>query len=134
MRIVLAAGCFDMFHVAHLRYLQNARALGDYLVVSVTRDRFVGKGDGRPIIPEDERLEIVQGLSCVNDARLYNDGFDAIKDFKPDIFCKGDDWKQRGLPQHITDYCKQHGIEIAFTAANPHVTTGKLIERVSQCA
>src|SRR3990167_3597394 len=133
MRVVLAAGCFDLFHVAHLRYLQQARAMGDYLIVSVTMDKFVDKGEGRPIIPEAERLEIVQGLSCVDEARLYRDGVDAMRELKPDIFCKGDDWKQRGLPAEITDFCASNGIKIAFTNPNPHVTTGKVIERL-KCA
>lgn len=133
MRIVLAAGCFDLFHVAHLRYLQNAKAMGDYLVVSVTRDKYVGKGEGRPIIHEVERLEIVSALRCVDEARLYCDGVDALKEWNPSIFCKGDDWKQRGLPAEITDYCAQNGIQIAFTNPNPHITTGKVIERL-KCA
>jgi rfaE bifunctional protein nucleotidyltransferase chain/domain len=137
MRIVLASGCFDMFHVAHLRYLQNARAMGDYLVVSVTRDKFVGKGEGRPIIPEAERLEIVQSLNCVDQAILYNNGYDALKEWKPDIFCKGDDWRQDwrkpSIPDEIKDFCKKNGIQISFTPPNPQ-TTSNIIERVRQCA
>lgn len=134
MKIVLAAGCFDMFHVAHLRYLQNAKAMGDYLVVSVTRDRFVGKGEGRPIIPEDERLEIVQSLKCVDDARLYNNGYDALKDWKPNVFCKGDDWKNIPLPAWVHEFCIESGITMAFAPPNAHITTSNLIERIRQCA
>lgn len=104
--------------------------MGDYLIVSVTLDKHVGKGAGRPIIPQDERVEIIRGLKCVDEAWLYPDGVDALKAIKPDIFCKGDDWKQRGLPAEITDFCAENGIKIAFTPPNPHVTTGKVIERL----
>ena len=133
MKLVLAAGCFDLFHVAHLRYLQEARSMGDLLVVSVTMDKYVGKGEGRPFIPQAERLEIVQGLSCVSHAALYACGLDALKELKPNIFCKGDDWRIRGIPDDITGYCEKNNIEIAFTKPNPHVTTGKLFERI-KCA
>jgi cytidyltransferase-like protein len=134
MRVVLAAGCFDLFHVAHLRYLENAAKMGDCLVVSVTRDAFVGKGPGRPVIPQEERLEIVQavvrGLGVPGVAALYDDGLDALKECKPSIFCKGDDWRVRGIPKEITDYCEKNGIEIRFTKPNPHVTTGKIAEKI----
>jgi D-glycero-beta-D-manno-heptose 1-phosphate adenylyltransferase len=133
MRVVLAAGCFDLFHVAHLRYLEQAKAMGDYLMVSVTEDKNVGKGPNRPVIPERERLEIVQGLRCVDEAFLYPDGVDALMQKRPQIFVKGHDWKVRGLPPSITRFCAQNGIEIRFTDPNPHVTTGKVIERL-KCA
>ena len=134
MRLVLAAGCFDLFHVAHLRYLQNAARLGDQLVVSVTKDNGVGKGEGRPIIPEKERLEVVQavlkGFDCPSKAALFEDGFDALKKWQPDIFAKGHDWKVRGIPKHIKDYCRANGIRIVFTKPNPKPTTGGIIERI----
>jgi bifunctional ADP-heptose synthase (sugar kinase/adenylyltransferase) len=95
-------------------------------------DKYVGKGEGRPIIPEADRLEIIKGLSCVDEARLYPDGVVALKEIVPNIFCKGDDWKQRGLPKEITDFCIEKDIRIVFTNPNPHVTTGKVIERL-QC-
>lgn len=135
MRVVLTAGCFDLFHVAHLRYLQNASALGDRLIVSVTMDEYVGKGPGRPVVPQEERLEIVRaivrGFDCESEVDLYRCGIEALKKWKPDVFCKGDDWKVRGLPDEITSYCKQNGIEIAFTKPNPQ-TTGNIIKRL-QC-
>lgn len=132
MRLVLACGCFDLFHVAHLRYLEQAKAMGDYLFVSVTMDAFVGKGDGRPVIPEAERLEIVRALRCVDEARLYRDGYDALKELKPAVFCKGDDWRQ-GIPQEILEFGAANNIRIAFTKANSHVTTTNLIKRL-KCA
>lgn len=127
--VVLAAGCFDLLHVAHLRYLEQARAMGDYLIVSVTKDKYVGKGDGRPVIPEEERLELVRGLRCVDEAWLYDDGVIALRELRPAIFCKGDDWRERGLPLEITQFCSQNDIQIKFTKPNA-VTTSKLIERL----
>ena len=133
MKTVLAAGCFDLFHVAHLRYLQNAAKLGDMLVVSVTKDNGVKKGDGRPIIPEKQRLEIVRavlkGIAASAKAELFDDGVDALPYWRPDIFAKGHDWKLRGIPKHVKNYCKKNGIKIVFTKPNPKPTTGSIIER-----
>ena len=136
MRVVLAAGCFDLFHVAHLRYLKHAAMLGDHLVVSVTKNDGVNKGPSRPIIDEKERLEIVStiinGLHPMAKAYLYDDGFDALKDWKPDIFVKGHDWKMRGIPKHIKAYCRDNGIEIVYTKPNPVPTTGSIIKRIKR--
>ncbi|HEV2829844.1 MAG TPA: adenylyltransferase/cytidyltransferase family protein, partial [Pyrinomonadaceae bacterium] len=67
-RIVLANGCFDVLHAGHVRYLEGARALGDVLVVAINSDFQVGrlKGEGRPILPERERAELVASLEAVD--------------------------------------------------------------------
>src|SRR5918997_1472147 len=67
-RIVLANGCFDILHVGHVRYLEGARALGDLLVVGINSDAQVRalKGDGRPLVPERERAELVAALRAVD--------------------------------------------------------------------
>src|SRR5947199_5501459 len=75
-RVVLANGCFDLLHVGHIRYLQAARLLGELLVVGINSDRAVRilKGEGRPVMPESERAEILAALSCVD----YVTVFDAL--------------------------------------------------------
>ena len=120
--IVLGVGCFDLIHVAHKRHLEQASKWGD-LVVGVTKDSGVNK-PGRPIIKESERLEMVKALKFVSDARLCFDSLDALKQWHPDIFVKGADYRKKGLLDSEIEFCKQNGIEIRFTDPNPQTTTG----------
>ena len=128
--MILAVGCFDLLHVGHVRHLEQASDMGE-LVVGVTRDQYVGKA-GRPIIPESERLELIKSLRFVSDAKLCNDSIDALIMFEPDIFCKGADYRNKGLLDSEIEYCKAHEIEIRFTKPNPQTTT-QIIERI-RCA
>ena len=131
MRVVLCCGVFDLLHVAHIRHLKQAAEFGDRLVVGVTKDEFVGKM-GRPIIPQDERLEIILALRFVNNARLCRNSIEALKYWNPHVFCKGYDYKKKGLLDEEIKYCARHGIEIIHTKHNPQTTTG-IIERI-KCA
>src|SRR5512139_531648 len=95
-KLVFTNGCFDILHAGHVRYLNQARALGDALVVAVNSDRSVReiKGPGRPIIPEMERAEVLTALACVDFVFLFDDPtpqrvIDAIV---PDVLVKGADW------------------------------------------
>lgn len=125
--IVLACGCFDLLHAGHKRHLEQAATFGD-VVVGVTRDAHVGK-PGRPIIPEDERLELVRSLRCVTDARLCNDSLDALAQYQPDFFVKGADYRKKGLLDSEVAFCERNGVEIRFTAPNPQTTSG-IIQRI----
>ncbi len=96
-KLVFTNGCFDILHAGHVRYLNQARALGDALVVAVNSDRSVRKikGPGRPIVPEMERAEILTALACVDFVFLFDDPtpqrvIDAIV---PDVLVKGADWR-----------------------------------------
>src|SRR2546428_2655972 len=94
--IVFTNGVFDLLHPGHVRYLQQARALGDALIVGVNSDRSVRaiKGPSRPIVTEDERAEVLAALACV-DAVVVFDGdtpHDLIAALQPDVLVKGDDW------------------------------------------
>ena len=111
---VLANGVFDILHVGHVLYLEQARDMGGYLYAAVTRDAFVNKGPHRPVNYQDDRLMVVRALRCVNDAFLCNDPLDALQMVKPDIFVKGKDYIGK-IEQRHADYCKAHGIEIRFT-------------------
>lgn len=97
--------------------------MGTLLVVGVTKDAFVGKGPGRPIIKEDDRLEMVRGLACVFAAELCENSIEAMEHWKPSIFCKGNDRKETGLLREEIAYCESHGIEIRFTKPNPQHST-----------
>jgi D-beta-D-heptose 7-phosphate kinase/D-beta-D-heptose 1-phosphate adenosyltransferase len=95
-KLVFTNGCFDILHVGHVRYLNQARSLGDALVVAVNSDRSVRaiKGSSRPIIPEAERAEVLSALACVDFVFVFDDPtpkrvIDAIV---PDVLVKGADW------------------------------------------
>jgi rfaE bifunctional protein nucleotidyltransferase chain/domain len=102
--IALANGVFDLFHVGHLRYLQGARAEADLLVVAVNSDasaRRLGKGPGRPVVPEAERAEIVAGLACVDHVVLFDDAdvVPIIRALRPDVQVKGTDYTPDTIPE-----------------------------------
>jgi rfaE bifunctional protein nucleotidyltransferase chain/domain len=95
-RVVFTSGCFDLLHVGHLRGLEQARALGDVLVVALNSDASVRrlKGEGRPIVPARQRAELLAGLECVDWVILFrgSDPSNAIAAIRPDVLAKGGDW------------------------------------------
>jgi rfaE bifunctional protein nucleotidyltransferase chain/domain len=97
-RIVQAHGCFDLLHPGHLRYLEAAKAKGDWLVVSVTADRYVDKGPGRPLFAAELRAEMLAGMACV-DAVVINDAPTAeplIRAIRPHVYVKGEEYAHGG--------------------------------------
>ena len=101
--VVLANGCFDLFHVGHLRYLAAAREIGDVLVVGVNSDEQARrlKGEGRPVMPEDERAELVAGLRCVDIVTIFREPTvtELILDIRPDFHAKGTDYTADSVPE-----------------------------------
>ncbi len=95
MNTVLAHGCFDLLHLGHIRHLQEARKLGDRLVVSVTGDEYVSKGIGRPHFSEEQRSTALRALGCVDQVVICRapDATSVISEIKPQIYVKGVDYK-----------------------------------------
>ena len=95
-RIVFTNGCFDLLHIGHIRYLEEAKALGDVLVVGVNSDSSVRKlkGPKRPVLTEEERTEILSGLGCVDYITIFDerDPLKLITSLHPDVLVKGGDW------------------------------------------
>ena len=95
--IVFTNGVFDLLHPGHVRYLQQARALGDALIVGVNSDRSVQaiKGPSRPIVPEDERAEVLSALACVDAVVVFDADtpHDLIAALQPDVLVKGADYR-----------------------------------------
>jgi rfaE bifunctional protein nucleotidyltransferase chain/domain len=95
-RLVFTNGCFDLLHVGHVRYLTQARALGDALAIGLNSDDSIRrlKSAGRPVTPESERAEILAALDCVNYVSIFDEDTarDIISDVRPAIYCKGGDW------------------------------------------
>lgn len=96
-KIVFTNGCFDILHVGHIRYLEEAKALGDYLVVGVNSDASVKalKGPSRPVNSELDRVEILCALKAVDGAIIFSeaDPYNLIREIQPDVLVKGGDWK-----------------------------------------
>jgi D-beta-D-heptose 7-phosphate kinase/D-beta-D-heptose 1-phosphate adenosyltransferase len=100
-RIVFTNGCFDLIHVGHTRYLEEAKKLGDILIVAVNSDQSVRaiKGNKRPIIPEEERAEVLAALHCVDFVVIFDepDPLNIISSLKPDVLVKGGDWGEDAI-------------------------------------
>jgi len=95
-KVVFTNGCFDILHVGHVRYLKDAKALGDYLVIALNSDRSVKglKGSKRPIVPQTERAEVLASLGSVDFVTIFDepDPYNVINELKPDFLVKGGDW------------------------------------------
>ena len=109
-RVTLANGNFDLLHVGHVRYLRGAKALGGKLVVAINSDESVRtlKGEGRPIMPEQERAEIVAALADVDAVVIFPelDVRPIIREIRPDIQAKGTDYTADSVPERdtVTEY------------------------------
>jgi D-glycero-beta-D-manno-heptose 1-phosphate adenylyltransferase len=103
-QIVLANGCFDLLHVGHIRYLHGAKSLGGKLIVGMNSDSSVRrlKGKGRPLMPAEERAEIVAALAAVDAVVIFDepDVRSLIREFRPDIQAKGTDYTPDSVPEH----------------------------------
>jgi len=95
-RVVFTNGCFDLLHPGHIRSLETARALGDVLIVGMNSDESVRrlKGEGRPVIPAQERAEILASLECVDAVVIFDELTPqrVVAELLPDVLVKGGDW------------------------------------------
>jgi rfaE bifunctional protein nucleotidyltransferase chain/domain len=105
-RVVLANGCFDLLHVGHVRYLTAARGLGDALVVGLNSDASVRrlKGPGRPVMPADERAELIGALAAVDLVVVFDEDSaeTLIARLRPDVHAKGTDYTEESVPERAT--------------------------------
>jgi len=116
MVVVVTSGYFDPLHIGHLRLLEEAKKLGDYLCVIVNNDQQAKLKKGKPFMPEKERLAIIEALKPVDDVFLSIDTDKTIREtlraIKPQIFAKGGDSTIDNVPE--LDICKELGIEVVF--------------------
>jgi rfaE bifunctional protein nucleotidyltransferase chain/domain len=129
-KVVFANGCFDLLHVGHIRYLQNARALGDALILGINSDASVAalKGKGRPLQTQLERAEILASMDCVDYVLLFDaltvDGL--LKELRPDIHVKGTDYTQATVPERET--VRAYGGQVAIAGDPKDHSTRDLIK------
>ena len=132
MTIVLCHGVFDMLHAGHVEHLRQARAMGDFLIVSVVPDRFVTK-PGRPIYKEDERLTLLRAMKgIVNIATLCDaPGPEmVIRSSRPHLYVRGSEYRGRAMPED--GVLRELGVEVRYTESVPP-TTSQILQRI-ECA
>ena len=130
--IVFTNGCFDVLHVGHIRYLQQARRMGDRLVVAINTDDSVRrlKGPSRPVQPEQDRAEILAGLECVDYVVSFDEDtpITVIECLEPDVLVKGADWPlDRIVGREVVE---RAGGRVATITYVEGVSTTALIERI----
>lgn len=130
--IVFTNGVFDLLHPGHLRYLQQARAFGDALIVGVNSDRSTraNKGPGRPIIPEAERAEVLAALACVDGVVVFDEDtpHELISAIQPDVLVKGADWAENAVVGRAV--VEARGGRVVRVPIEPGYSTTKIIEKV----
>ncbi len=132
-RIAFANGCFDVLHVGHVRYLQGARAQGDVLVVGVNSDRAVRelKGEGRPLLPEAARAELVAALACVDYVIVFDErtAEAILRDLRPHVQCKGTDYSAETVPER--DVMREIGGEVRIVGDPKDHSTRELLAEIA---
>jgi rfaE bifunctional protein nucleotidyltransferase chain/domain len=132
-KIVLANGCFDLFHVGHIRYLAGARSLGDCLIVGINSDEQVRKlkGENRPFMPEGERAEIISAVRFVDFVTIFNEPTveELIRAIRPDFHAKGTDYTTETVPER--EIVKEYGGRVAIVGDPKDHSSTELIKVVS---
>ena len=131
-RIVFTNGCFDLLHLGHIRYLEEARRLGDILVVGVNSDRSVRnlKGPKRPILHEEERAEILSSLGSVDFVIVFDEPtpFELISSLLPHVLVKGGDWTKENIVGK--EVVERSGGEVVLLPFVEGSSTSNLIETI----
>jgi rfaE bifunctional protein nucleotidyltransferase chain/domain len=133
-KIVLANGCFDLFHVGHIRYLGGAKDLGDCLIVGINSDAQVRKlkGENRPFMPEMERAEIVAALRFVDYVTIFDEPTveNLIRAVRPDFHAKGTDYTIETVPER--EIVREIGGQTAIVGDPKDHSSTALIEKVGR--
>ena len=133
--VVLTNGCFDILHVGHLRYLEEARRLGR-LIVAINSDASTRrlKGESRPIVPEADRAELLASLRCVDLVTIFDEltAEETLEAIRPDVYVKGADYgpAARPLPEAIV--AEKIGTRVALIPLVENRSTTALIETIRQ--
>jgi D-glycero-beta-D-manno-heptose 1-phosphate adenylyltransferase len=131
-RIVFTNGVFDLLHPGHVRYLQDARALGDLLIVGLNADESVrrNKGPGRPITPQDERAEVLAALASVDAVVVFLEETpaDIIRSLQPDILVKGAGWPADQIVGR--DTVEARGGRVVLIPIEQGYSTKSIVERI----
>jgi rfaE bifunctional protein nucleotidyltransferase chain/domain len=131
-RIALTNGCFDLLHLGHIRSLEHAASLGDVLIVGINSDDSVKalKGADRPLLPADERAEMIAALGCVDLVTIFSEltAEALVRAVKPDVYVKGADYGEAPLPEAAV--VRGYGGQIELVPLVPGLSTSSIIERM----
>jgi len=131
-RIVFTNGVYDLLHRGHVEYLEEARALGDRLVVGINSDASVRrlKGPTRPIVTQDERAELIAALACVDLAVVFEDDtpLALIEAVAPDVLVKGADWAADAIVGR--EFVEAHGGRVERIALREGLSTSAIVQRI----
>jgi len=132
-RLVFTNGCFDLLHAGHVRYLRQARSLGDALAVGLNSDRSVRqlKGEGRPVNPQDDRAEVLAALGCVDYVVIFDDlrAAGLLRTVRPHLYAKGGDYTPDSLDAAERKALAGAGAEVRILPLVPGRSTTALLER-----
>lgn len=130
--IVFTNGCFDILHVGHVQYLQEARRMGDLLVLGLNSDTSVRaiKGDKRPLVPQAERAEVVASLTSVDYVTLFDETtpLRLIEYLQPDCLVKGGDWKEASVVGG--DLVRARGGKVVIVPLTDGASTTNIVEKI----
>ena len=133
-KVTLANGCFDLLHVGHIRYLEAAKQLGGRLVVAVNSDESVRglKGAGRPLMPAEERAEILAALSAVDAVVIFSepDVRALVREIRPDVHAKGTDYTEESVPER--DTVLDCGGRVAIVGDRKNHSASEMIHRLER--
>lgn len=136
LRLVFTNGCFDILHVGHIRYLTSARALGDALLVAINSDRSVRalKGEGRPVVNEDERAEMLASLEAVSLVTIFDEESPRglIAELLPDVLVKGGDYALDEI--HGREEVERAGGRVLALPFVEGASTTDIIEKIRRTA
>lgn len=131
-KVVFTNGCFDLLHVGHVRYLQEARGLGDFLVLGLNSDASVSKlkGPERPVQVQDDRAEILAALECISWVTIFDEPtpLNLIETIKPDILVKGGDWPVEKIVG--ADFVLKNGGEVKSLPFHKGRSTTGIIDKI----
>lgn len=131
-KIAFTNGCFDILHVGHVRYLKEAKKTADILVLALNSDSSVRslKGEKRPLVPEEERAEILAALECVDFVTIFPEStpLDLITYLKPDILIKGGDWTEEKVVGR--DEVKSWGGRLVLVPEVKGRSTTNIVEKI----
>jgi rfaE bifunctional protein nucleotidyltransferase chain/domain len=135
-KVVATNGCFDLLHAGHLKYLTEARALGDFLWVGLNGDASVRelKGPGRPLVPEADRAELLAAWRVVDAVTIFPDvrATAFLRAVQPDVYAKGGDYTVASLNAEEAETLRECGAKIEIVPLVPGKSTTDLVEKMAE--
>lgn len=132
LKVVFTNGCFDILHRGHVEYLNEARSLGDYLIVGLNSDESVRrlKGESRPLQKQDDRAFVMENLKCVDAVIVFTEDtpYELIKSVLPDFLVKGGDWKEEDIVG--SDIVTENGGKVISLKFVDSYSTTNLINKI----